>query len=179
MNLLRKTRCYLVGQMQYVTDGSTWRTYVGNELKKMDVVVFDPYNHPFINSVSENNNATATLKKLIADGNYDACAEIMKKIRGEDLRVVDISDFIFAYIDPALPTCGSWEEIFWSNRAKKPIFFVCASGKENIPLWMFGTIPHKYMYNSLEDALNVLRDIDSGEKEIDSSRWRVLREEFR
>jgi len=177
-NILNRNRVYLVGQMQYIKDGSVWRDYVEAELKKMGVIVFNPYNHPFINSVTEDNNATATLKSLIAEGKYDECAEIMRKIRGEDLRVVDIADFIFCYIDPLKPTCGAWEEVFTANRAKKPIFFVAEGGKDVCPLWLYGTIPHKYMYNSIDDALQMLWDINSGAKPIDSSRWRILRPEF-
>lgn len=177
-NILNKTRAYLIGHMQYM-DGSSWRTTVQTELSKMGVVVFNPYNHPFINSSVENNDTKKKMETLIKDKKFDEVSTAMKKIRAEDLRCVDICDFCFVYIDPTYPTVGSWEEIFWANRMKKPIFFCIKGGIEKLPLWMFGVIPHKYIYENIYDALNMLIQINDGEKEIDSDRWRLLREEFR
>ena len=39
--------------------------------------------------------------------------------------------------------------------------------------------PHKYIYNTVEEIVDMLYAIDNGEKEIDSDRWRLLRKEFR
>lgn len=178
MNLLNRTRCYLVGQMQYV-DGQPWRTYVESQLKEIGIIVLNPYNHPFVNSTQEDNNATAKLKDLIKLGRYDEVSEIVKKIRAEDLRCVDICDFIFCHIDPRFPTCGAYEELFWGNRMKKSIFLSISTGKENCPLWIFGTIPHKYVYSDINGAVNMIKNIDNGTVPIDSDRWRLLREEFR
>jgi len=178
VEILNKTRVYLIGQMQYL-DGSGWRDIVQAELSKLGVIVFNPYNHPFINSSPEDNNAREKLNNLIKEKKYDEVSEIFKKIRAEDLRCVDICDFCFVYINPIYPTVGSWEEIFWANRMKKPIFFCVEGGIDKLPLWMFGVIPHKYIYSNIYDAINVLKQIDSGEKEIDSDRWRLLRKEFR
>ena len=177
-NRLKKTRCYLVGAMQNV-NGQPWRTYVESQLKEMGIVVLNPYNHPFVNSTQEDNDASAKLKDLIKLGKYDEVAEITKKIRAEDLRCVDIVDFIFCHLNPVFPTCGSYEEFFTGNRAKKPIFLSIEGGKALCPLWLFGTIPHKYVYNNIDDALNIIKKIDDGTIPIDSDRWRLLRPEFR
>ncbi len=177
-NLLHKTRTYLVGQMQYM-DGSSWREKVSASLSEIGVTIFNPYNHPFVNSTKEDNDARQKLNQLIADKNYDEVTEVVKKIRAEDLRCVDLCDFVFCYINPKYNTCGTWEEIFWANRMKKPIFLCIEGGKDVCPLWMYGVLPHKYIYSSIDDALNVIHDINSGKKAIDSDRWRLLREEFR
>ncbi len=47
-NKLNKTRTYLIGQMQYM-NGAPWRECVQEKLKKIGVVVFNPYDKPFIN----------------------------------------------------------------------------------------------------------------------------------
>ena len=177
-NLLQKTRVYLIGGMQYV-NGAPWRSYAEEQLQKMNVVVLNPYNHPFVNSVQEDNNATDKLKVLIKQKRYDEVSKIVKKIRSEDLRCVDICDFIFCHIDPKIPTVGTYEELFWANRKKSPIFLSIEGGKANCPLWIFGTIPHKYIYDSVEDTLTMIRNIDNGSVAIDSERWRLLRPEFR
>lgn len=178
MNILQKTRVYLIGGMQYV-DGSEWRMIVKNELNKIGVVVFNPYDHPFIDSEDENNDCRKKLEDLIKEKKYNETASIVKKIRSEDLRCVDVCDFCFVYINPQYPTVGSWEEIFWANRMKKPIFFCVEGGLSKLPLWMYGVIPYKYVYNNINEAIDVLKQIDSGEKEIDSDRWRLLRKEYR
>ena len=177
-NRLKKTRCYLVGAMQNV-NGQPWRTYVESQLKEMNIIVFNPYNHPFVNSEQEDNDAKVKWEDLIRENKYDELSGHVKKIRSEDLRCVDICDFIFCHLNPKFPTCGAYEELFWANRAKKPIFLSIEGGKKECPLWLFGTIPHKYIYNSIDDALQMIRNIDSGEKEIDSDRWRLLRMEYR
>lgn len=164
--------------MQYM-NGEPWRDYVEKSLKEMGVIVFNPYNHPFINSSKEDSDATKKLLKLIDEDRYDEVAEIVRKIRIEDLRCVDICDFAFCHIDPKYPTCGTWEEIFWANRMKKPIFLSIEGGIKKTPLWMFGVLPTKYIYNSIDEALNVLRDINSGKKEIDNSRWHLLKKEYK
>jgi len=177
-NLLHKTRVYLVGQMQYM-DGSSWRDTVSKSLSDIGVVVFNPYNHPFVNSTKEDNDARTKLGQLIKDKNYDEVTDVVKKIRAEDLRCVDLCDFIFCYINPKYNTCGTWEELFWANRMKKPIFLCIEGGKDACPLWMYGVLPHKYIYSSIDDALTVIHDINLGNKVLDSDRWRLLREEFR
>ena len=52
-------------------------------------------------------------------------------------------------------------------------------GKEATPLWMMGMVPHHYIYDSVEDIISMIKDIDDGKKEIDSDRWRLLREDLR
>jgi hypothetical protein len=52
-------------------------------------------------------------------------------------------------------------------------------GKNKTPLWMMGMLPHHYIYDSIEDIIVMIKDIDSGRKEIDSDRWRLLKEELR
>jgi hypothetical protein len=175
-HLLYRVRSYLVGQMQYF-NGAPWRDIVQAELEKMGVVVFNPYFHPFINSVSEDNNATAKLKELVSQNKYDEAAVIVKKIRGEDLRMVDLCDFVFCYINPKFPTCGAWEELFWANRMKKPIFLVIEGGKKEVPLWLLGALPHKYIYDDIDSAIKMLKNIHTGKTPIDSDRWRLLRKD--
>ena len=42
-----------------------------------------------------------------------------------------------------------------------------------------GMIPHQYIYDTIEDVVEMLYEIDDGHKEIDSYRWRLLRKELR
>jgi hypothetical protein len=177
-NLLWKTRTYLVGPMEYL-DGQGWREKLTPELENMGIVVFNPYKKPFIKDVQEGPEVRAKLAEAAASGDYDYLCEKFREIRVFDLNLVDRSDFIIAHISPRIASWGSAEELVTANRAKKPIFLSVEGGKSQCPKWIFGMFPHKYIYSSPEEVLDMLKKIDSGEKEIDSSRWRLLRKEFR
>ena len=178
LNLLKKTKCYLMGAMENV-DGSLWRDEVKNKLKSTNIIFFDPYHKPFINEIKENIKARKELKNLMEMGDFDKVSDRMKMVRSDDLRLCDLSDFGIVYINPQIPTWGTVEEMSWFVRCKKPLFVIIEGGKTFTPLWILGMIPHKYIYNSLSEAFKMIISIDSGEKELDSSRWRLLRKEYR
>ncbi len=69
--------------------------------------------------------------------------------------------------------------LYTSLLKEKPIFLSIEGGKKKTPLWILGQIPHNYIYDSVEDIVDMVKKIDSGEKEVDSERWRLLREELR
>ena len=176
-NILNKTKCTVIGPMQYA-DGRSIRTYLAEKLSEYGITVFNHYNKPFINAVEEDETARANFKSMLENEDYDNLAAA-NNIRTFDLKLIDISDFIIFTYDPDVITCGAWEEFFWANRMKKPIFFVNSKGKKRTPFWVFWTIPHKYIYDSVEDALKVIGDIDSGAHPIDSERWKLLKESYR
>lgn len=178
MNLLNKTKTYLVGHMQYA-DGSSWRQLIRGDLEKINITVFDPYDKPFVKDVDEGNQIRSKLKDCMENDQFDEVQKAMKEIRIYDLNLVDRSDFIIAHIIPDIASWGSAEELVTANRAKKPIFLSVEGGKKNCPLWILGMIPHRYIYNNLSEILLTLKMIDKGELSIDSNRWRLLREEYR
>lgn len=178
MNLLQKTKVYLVGHMQYL-NGRNWRKEVSEELKKLNILCFDPYDKPFVKDVDESENSRIEMNLLLKHKKYDILSEKLKTIRSYDLNLVDRSDFIIAHLVPEVASWGSAEEIVTAVRMKKPIFISIEGGKTKTPLWMFGMIPHKYIYNSIEEVINMINSIDSGDKPIDSDRWRLLKKEYR
>lgn len=179
MGVLEKTKCYTIGPMEFTSDGRSWREAVKARLTPRNIRILDPWHHPFVNGFKDEGEAQERMKTLREQGNYDELAKTVKVIRSDDLRMCDLSDFFIFYLSVKVFTCGSFEEFFWANRIKKPIFLVVKEGKRCCPLWIFGTIPHKYIYDSLDEALNVIEDIDDGRKEIDSARWRLFNLELR
>jgi len=177
-NVLYKTKTYLVGPMQY-RNGEDWRTYVQNILQKRCITVFNPYHKPFIKDVQEGDVVRKSTTELLEQEKYDEVVEVFKPIRSYDLAMVDRSDFIIANIIPEVPTIGTVEEIVTAVRMKKPIFMAVEGGKKKCPLWFFGMFPHKYIYNNLDDLVDMVCRIDDGIQEIDSDRWRLLRKEYR
>ena len=177
-NVLEKTRTYLVGHMQYA-DGRNWREAVEEELGKLNITVFNPYKKPFVKDVDEDEAARSKMADDMVNGYYNDVAERMSTVRSYDLNLVDRSDFIVAHLLPDVASWGSAEEIVTAVRMKKPIFVSMEGGKSQTPLWMMGMLPHHYIYDSVDDVLDMIRQIDSGKKAIDSDRWRLLRKDLR
>ena len=177
-NILKGTTCTVIGPMQHSTDGREVRSSIAWDLAELGITMYDHYNKPFIDSVKEDEEVHAKIKTWLKEENYDAISE-RRKIRTFDLKLIDISDFIIFHFTPDVLTCGSWEEFFWANRLKKPIFFINSKGKNTTPIWVFWTIPHKYIYSSVEDCIQRIKDIDSGAHPIDSERWKLLKTEYR
>ena len=178
MNLLSKTKTYLVGHMQYLS-GRNWREEVTEKLSEIKITCFDPYKKPFVKDVEEDEASRIEMETWMKTKQYDRVSERMKTVRSYDLNLVDRSDFIVAHLVPEVASWGSAEEIVTAIRMKKPIFVSMEGGKSKTPLWMLGMFPHKYIYNSLDEIIEMLYAIDDGNKPIDSDRWRLLRKEFR
>jgi nucleoside 2-deoxyribosyltransferase len=180
-NILWRTRTYLVGNMQYVSDdeGESWRDKITESLQEMGVIVFNPYHKPFIKDVDEGTQVRKRLDRAQKRQNYDFLNKKVRQIRIFDLNLVDRSDFIIAYINPTVASWGSAEEIVTAVRMKKPVFVAIKGGKRKCPLWIFGMFPHKYIYDSPDDIIKMLKQINSGRKKLDNERWKLLRKEFR
>jgi nucleoside 2-deoxyribosyltransferase len=172
MNLLYKTKTYLVGHMQYLS-GRNWREEVTEQLSPLNITCFDPYKKPFVKDVEEDEASRHQMEEWMATGQFDKVSERMKMVRSYDLNLVDRSDFIVAHLVPDVASWGSAEEITTAIRMKKPTFISIQGGKSKAPLWLLGMLPHKYIYNSLDEIIEMLYDIDNEKKPIDSDRWRL------
>ena len=42
-----------------------------------------------------------------------------------------------------------------------------------------GAIPHKYIYDSIEEVIEMVSHIDSGYVKLNSERWKLLKPEYR
>jgi len=177
-NVLKGSRCVCIGHMQY-GDGSSVREHLSTELAKLGIVMWNHYKKPFITEFDESQETRDRMMKALEEGNYEEVISY-SPIRSYDLALIDKSDFVIFVYDPDVVTCGSWEEFFTANRIKRPIFFINVRGKKRTPLWVFWTLKKAhYIYNSVEEALEMIKKINSGEIALDSDRWRLLREEYR
>jgi hypothetical protein len=170
-NRLSNQRVYLAGAMDRVPDrGNGWRDQITPFLDSLDITVFNPIKKPTI--LGQEDEITHKLKsKLKKENRYDELSLLMKTIRSVDLRLVDISDFLIVNLDLDIHPCGTYEEIFWANRQKKPIIIHMVQGKENAPDWLFGTIPHQMIFSSWDDIKNYLHDIHKTEDIVSYNRW--------
>ena len=177
-SILENTRTYLVGHMQYAS-GRDWREQVTEELAPLRIKIFNPYDKPFVKDVDEDEDTRLSIAHCMEHGYFNDVAERMKLIRSYDLNLVDRSDFIIAHLLPEVASWGSAEEIVTAVRMKKPMFISMEGGKNKTPLWMMGMLPHNYIYDSIEEVVDMIKQIDNGEKKIDSDRWRLLKKELR
>ena len=171
MNRLKNQRVYLAGAMDRVADrGATWRDNITPFLENMGVVVFNPITKP-TNTGLEDKDSHVIKTKLKQKERYDELSEMMKVIRRVDLRLVDISDFLIVNLDLDIHPCGTYEEIFWANRQKKPIIIHMVQGKQSAPDWLFGTIPHQMIFSSWESIENYLLHVNSQPGILTYNRW--------
>ena len=179
-NVLENTKCLVIGAMEKDREGGkATREYMAKELKTCGITLWDHYDNTIITDTNEGDDTLFDqMEKAREERDYDKLASF-KTIRFNDLSLIDRCDFVICTIDMDKLSCGTWEELFWANRCKKPIFVHCVQSKQMMPYWMFWTLEHKYFYNSLDDVLDLLFKINSGEVEIDSSRWKLLKPEFR
>jgi len=170
-NKLWGARTYLAGPMDRVDDnGVGWRREITPFLESIGIVVLDPTNKPIdVGSEDiESRNYRNTLKQ---NNKYDELASHMRMLRVVDLRMVDISDFLIVYINPNIHLCGSFEELFWSNRQKRPILCMIEGTKSNTPDWLIGTLPNEHLFNNWEDIKQYISNINSGDDIRHFKRW--------
>jgi hypothetical protein len=179
-NELRDTRCYLIGHMQY-SDGRGWRETVKDRFKDSGIKFYDPYHKPFLHDVPEDEGSRAEMLHWMETEQYDLVAQRMKAVRGYDLRLCDVCDWYIAVIKPSIASWGSAEEITTVIREKKPLFLIIDDprGKKATPLWLMAIMPHKYIYGTLDEALDTIDAIDCGVIKMTSDRWKLLKPEYR
>lgn len=171
MNRLKNQRTYLAGAIDRVYDkGRGWREEISPFLESLGVVVFNPITKPTEIGL-EDNDAHMIKSKLKKQKRYDELSSMMKVIRSVDLRLVDISDFLIVNLDLNIHPCGTYEEIFWANRQKKPIIIHMVQGKEHTPDWLLGTVPHQMIYSDWNDIYEYLEHINSSENFNTYNRW--------
>jgi len=172
MGKLDGAKGYLAGAITYVDDdGVCWR----KELKKYaDILIprlsfLDPTDKP-MGLGSEIGFEKGQAKKWKQDGEYDKLTRHVKKYRRYDLRMTDEAQFLIWYIDLDIFTVGSIDETINCEKQKKPLFAIIKQGKKNAPDWLFAMMKHQEMFESIQECVDYLAKLDSGEIEMDE-RW--------
>lgn len=179
--ILYRTKFYLAGAMQNDSSGNNWRIEAEAELSKLGIFCFNPYSKPFLDSdkLEEGNEAHQLFKTWMKEGRLDLVAERMKPIRNFDLNCIDRADAVICKVNPNVPTWGTPEELSLCSQIRRPTFIFVEGGREFCPYWLLAMFNPKYIYNSLEEIINVLKDIHLGKEPINNDKWRLLKREFR
>jgi len=168
---LKYLTAYMIGPIDADPElGASWREAMTVFLEGLGVYTINPLNKP-VDGASEIEQRDIR-PLLIKEKRYDELKKIMKKIRGCDLRFVDKSDFMVVNLDLSIPMCGTWEEIYLANRERKPIIVMCPQGKDSIPYWLFGTLPHELFFNNWDEVKTYLNHVNSDEEaDTVGDRW--------
>ncbi len=174
MNRLKNTICYLCGAMDRVADGGVvWRKMITPLLKNIGVGVLDPSDKP-TDFAQEDPSFREDIISFKEEGSFDEVKDSMRDIAAIDLRMVDIAHFVIMYMDINVHMCGSYHEAFTAIQQKKPLLIVCEQGKENVPNWMFGVMPHQHMFSDWASLIQYLHDVSSGYDREHYNRWRFF-----
>mgnify|MGYP000023023203 CR=1 FL=1 len=171
---LKNTLCYLCGAMDRVPDGGAgWRNMITPVLKDMNVGVLDPCNKP-TDFACEDDQFRDMITILKSKGKFNDVREFMRDIAAIDLRMVDIAHFVIMYMDIDIHMCGSYHEASVAIQQKKPLLVVCKQGKENVPNWLFGVMPHQHMFSTWQELICYLGDVHTGKEHNHYNRWRFF-----
>jgi nucleoside 2-deoxyribosyltransferase len=176
--ILNNTKVYLAGNMEFTSDSVGWREYATNRLRKLNIKTLSPLDTVFVNQLNETADDRERLKSLRQSEKYDEVSEYMRSVVKKDLRLIDLCDIIIVNMEVMRPTFGTMHELIIAIQQKKPVF-LSVFDKKQCPLWLFGIIKPEYIYNNIDEILDTLEKIDSGEIDIDVRRWRLLLPEYR
>lgn len=175
MNKLRGSIAYGIGPLDRtnLVRAKAWRKDIKEFLNSLDVMFIDPLDKP-LNDYREGPDFAEKRAKLLEAGDYEGVAQLMKPIRNIDLRFTDKADFIVCDLDLSAYPCGTYEEIFNSNRAKKPILIHCPQGIKKIPVWLYGTLNWQLFFEDWGVLKRYLQRVNEGLDTRDFGRWSLL-----
>ena len=169
---LNNHRVYLAGPIDHADDGVSWRQKLSPYLKKMGLTILDPTDKPVsqcrYNEIGAEKDQIMKLKKL---KRWDELRNLAKEIVLVDLRMVEVSDFMIAYIDKDIHLCGTYDEIFESLRRRKPTLIVHKGGKAEMSMWLRGKMNHNFVFDSFDELYEYLEALHDGTVEPDYTRW--------
>lgn len=159
---LKHLTTYLAGPIDRCPNlGSSWRDDCQKWLEEdFSVIVLNPRKkEEFLSFGYESDEFIKSRNAHKLAGNFKAVKDMMKPIRALDLRLVDKSDFLIVYLDMEIPTCGTYEELFWANRRKIPVLVTCKQGMTAIPDWLYGTLPLHHFFENMDDVKYYLQNV--------------------
>jgi hypothetical protein len=173
MNYLNNSSTYLVGPIENTHDCFSWREAITPILINFGIKVFNPNVDSFLYESPEDSNTRAFLSERRNEGDLRYIHSRFKEIIRRDLRYVDLSTFIIANIDPVIPTWGSVHEIIIASQQKKPIL-IYTPNKKTFPMWMCGVVNPDLIFETWEELVRFITQIDSGEIFADPKYWKLL-----
>jgi hypothetical protein len=146
--------------MDRVADGGIgWRQDLVDSLADLGIFWLDPCRKPIDIGIEDLENREQRRRAKL-NGNFEFVRNQMRQIRPVDLRMVDVADFLVVNLDLDVHACGTYEELYWANRMKKPVLVRVEQGIEYCPDWVFGTLPFELIFSTWEEVKQYLLHID-------------------
>ncbi len=170
---LNNHRVYLAGPIDHASDdGVGWREELTPYLEKMGLTILDPTDKPVSQCrYNEIGDEKLHIQKLVNLKRWDELRTMAKEIVLVDLRMVEVSDFMIAYIDKDIHICGTYDEIFESLRRRKPTLIVHKGGKSQMSMWLRGKMNHNFVFDTFDELYDYLEALHDGTVEPDYTRW--------
>ncbi len=155
-------RAYSIGAIESVSDEEAvvWRNIVNDKLSKWGMMVFDPTKKNEFSGLNEIGEERKQLNNLKNEGKWDEFNKIFKKIMHIDLRSVDHSDFVIAYMPKDIPVFGSVHEIVEARRQKKKVFVFTDCKKHEVNSWLLTLVGHENVFETLDEIFNHLETLE-------------------
>lgn len=136
-NLLRNTRSYLSGPMDFVGSRVVekylgWRAILAPILRALSVTVLDPWNKPPVLGHANEYGAEGLLPaKAQYEMDFWSSSETRARFEQDfwetvhiDLRMTDISDFVVTFVPTNIYSVGTVHEIITARNQLKPVLLV-------------------------------------------------------
>jgi nucleoside 2-deoxyribosyltransferase len=163
--LLKGSRVYLVGPIDNVSReyAVSWRKDITSFCHSLGIGVFDPTNKP-CDFAQEDENFPQKLNELKKQFDFETVSKYIKDIVRTDLTMVDLSDFVIAYLDMDTLMCGTYIELAHAAMGRKAVFLVCKQGVSYIPSFLFGLLKYNYFFSNFDQVKNRLKSINIGKE---------------
>lgn len=173
--VLSRAICYLCGPMDRAKDnGTEWREYFIEQTTDLDLKIINPCDKPSNCAQEISKTGERKVDRLKRLRRWSDLKKFVNRFRHEDLRFVDIADFVVIYIDIDVHICGSYDEVFNAERQKKPCLAIVNGGLPNLPNWMFDVFNLHEVFDNVDKCVNYLKKIDRGDVKLDK-RWVLIR----
>lgn len=175
MGKLDNKIAYLSGAIENANNhGVSWRTEIVQKVHDAGINLgfIDPCDKGD-SYLGEIGKERAKLVEAKANKDYETVTTQMKEVRHWDLRAVDEAQVVILGLDPEIPTCGTWDEVFQAERRQIHILAIIKGGPSKAPDWLFAVMNYKFMFSTVDECVEYLKMADSGEIEIDS-KWLSL-----
>lgn len=164
MSYLKGCKAYLSGPIEN-GEAVDWRIEPRQVLRdEFEINLFDPFEDP-------KQQWAESLREARKECDYETMRRIATEFVQKDLTIVSKMDVVISYLPYKVATTGTHHEIINSSNNKTPTLLVCPQGKQLVPLWYYGFIPHEQMFGSWSDLYDYLRDVDAGNHKHNRRWW--------
>ena len=180
MGVLDNSVAYLSGAIENARDdGVSWREDIVTKIHGLgiDLGFIDPCDKGD-KLLGEIGRERALLASAKEKGNFSFVTEKMKEVRHWDLRAVDSANVMILKLDPKVPTCGTWDEVFEAEDQQIPILAIIEGGPSAAPDWLFAVMDHRMMFNSIDECVEFIKKVDEGKIKV-GRKWLCLHDNIK